>query len=146
MSLWPVDSSQLKTIKAQQDSGRNFDLPPNCLKNLDRQTVPRTEESPELSAKNMGYVWSGEQGLEVRVHSVSHCLCLAQQTFIKPLPFHLHGNCLPPLWSPKPLPPTPSSVFSWRWYLRGGLQPCRQVFSWVSPMYTLLNFCLIFSC
>ena len=34
--------------------------------------------------KYMGEVWWGEtwQGLEIRVHSVSHCLCLDQQTFV----------------------------------------------------------------
>ena len=49
-----------------KDSGRNFDFPPNCLKNkLDRGPVPRIELSPETSAKNMGLVSGEKQGLEM---------------------------------------------------------------------------------
>ena len=40
-----------------KDLGRNFDLPPNCLKNFDRGPVTGTELSPEIPAKNMDQVW-----------------------------------------------------------------------------------------
>lgn len=74
--------------------------------------------------------------------SVSHCLCLAQQTFA----FFLHVNYLPPLWYSKPLPPTSPFVFSWRWYLRCGLHHFGKVlsFSGLSHVYMLLNFHVIF--
>ena len=42
-----------------KDSGRNFDLLANCLKNLDRGPVIGIELSPEKSAKNMDQVWWG---------------------------------------------------------------------------------------
>ena len=45
---------------------------------------------------NMGWLWWGKLS-ETRVHSMSHFLCIAQQTFTKHLLFHLHVNCLPPL-------------------------------------------------
>lgn len=36
-----------------KDSGRNFDFPPNCLKNLGREPVRWIELSAETSAINM---------------------------------------------------------------------------------------------
>ena len=49
---------------------------------------------------------------------------------MKHLLFHLHVNCLLPLWSPKLLLPT-SLVFSWRWFWRWQFCP----FWWVAQCY-----------
>ena len=76
------------------------------------------------------------QVLEMRIHSVFWCLCIAWKNFCLPFSFHFHVNCLPPLWDPKSLLPASSFVFSRWWYLKLGLQPLGSVilFSWVSPV------------
>ena len=64
-------------------------------------------------------MWSGKFKAGPRGESVLHWFCWpSKHLFIKHLLFPLHGNCLPTLWSFKPLPSTPSLVFSWKWYLR----------------------------
>ena len=52
------------------------------------------------------------------------------------------------LWSPKPLPCTNFLIYIWKWCLRGKFQSFWWLTqcSWVSHMYTLLNFYLIFCC
>ena len=57
---------------------------PKLLKNLDEGPVPGTELSPEIICKEYGLRLVGEtpQSLEIRVHSESHCLHMAQQAFI----------------------------------------------------------------
>ena len=57
-------------------------------------------------------------------------------THIKPLLFHIHMNFFSPLWSPKPLPPTSSLVFSWELDLRALVLLLSYSFSWVFPKYT----------
>ena len=61
MSLWFVGYFKLKTIKTWPRSESNFDLFPDCLKNIQR-FVPGSGVS--------------------RVYSVFHCLCMTQQIFI----------------------------------------------------------------
>ena len=39
---------QTENYQGSKDSGRDFDLPPNCLENLDRGPVPQIELSPEI--------------------------------------------------------------------------------------------------
>ena len=56
-------------------------LPLSCLNNLDKGPVPGTEQSSEICAKNMGWVWWGNRG-NTRVQPVSHCFCIAQKTFV----------------------------------------------------------------
>ena len=70
------------------------------------------------------WVWWGDSvDLKVRVHSVP-CLCWPRKcSLTKQFLFYLHVNCLPPLWSAKPLPSTSSVAFSWRQSLRWGLWP-----------------------
>ena len=87
-------------------------------------------------------------GPEIRAHSVPCLRWPSKQSFTKPLLFHLHMNGLPPLSSPKPLTPTSSVAFSWRWYLRWGLRPFWPRFSVPGslPCIHLLNFYVIFSC
>ena len=46
-----------------------------------------------------------------------------KHVFTKHLLFYLHVSCLLPLWSPKPLTPTRSFVFSWICYLRWEFRP-----------------------
>ena len=51
-------------------------------------------------------------------------------------------NCLPPLWSSKPLLPNSSIVFSWRWYLRWGFGHLGELLSFpgLFHVYILLTF------
>ena len=42
-----------RNYQGPKDSGRNFALPPDCLKNLGRGPVRRIELSPEMSAMNV---------------------------------------------------------------------------------------------
>lgn len=113
----PAENSQ-----CPKDSGRNFDLPPSWLKNLDRRPVSRTELS--VICKEYGYVWSGNR-TGGRVHAVSHCVCLAQQTFTHQT-FVLPSSCELPFLPLKSQAPTSVSsfVFSCRWNLR---DPCIHV-------------------
>ena len=128
---------QAENTHGAADWGRNFELPPNCLKEF-RERVSGIALSPEISER----IWArggggnSREGLEIRVHSVSHCLCRAQQLFTKHLLFHFHVNYFPPLWCPKPLPSASFCVFSWKWYLRWDLWLFWWVtqFSMVSPM------------
>lgn len=88
-----------------KDSRANFDLPLNCLKNLDRGI----QLSLEILS-SMGWVW-WRKLLEIRLNSVARYLCITQHTFItKHLIFPLNANCLPPLWNSKALPSTFSFV------------------------------------
>ena len=63
---------------------------------------------------------------------------------MKHLLFHLHVNCLPPLWSPKPLLST-SLVFSWRWFWRWQFCPFWWVAQcyWSLPCIHVIKLCLI---
>ena len=92
----------------------------------------------------LGVVASQGNRGNIRVHPVSHCFCIAQKTFVyQHLLFRLHVNCLPHLWSPKPLTPTSFFVFSWRWYLKWGFQSfwgITHFFMGLSCVYMLLNF------
>ena len=59
--IWHVDYFELKTMEAQKTQ-EETDLPGNCLKNLDKGPVSRTEQSPEISAEIIGSVWWGPAG------------------------------------------------------------------------------------
>ena len=65
-----------------KDSGRNFELLPNCLKKLTQRACSRNRASHDGKDCGPGRLGETRQGLEIRVLSVSHYLCLAQQTFI----------------------------------------------------------------
>lgn len=116
-----------------KDSGRNLDLPPSWLKNLDRRPVPRTELSLVI-CKEYGYVWSGNRAWG-RVHAVSHFLCLAQQMFTHQT-FVFPSSCKLPFLPLKSQAPTSISsfVFSCRWNLK---DPCIHVIK------LLFNFLLL---
>ena len=91
--------------------------------------------------------WVNSQGLGLRVHCVSQQLCLAQQTFVSHLLFHLQVKCLFLLWSLKSLSPASSSIFSWRWYSGWRFHS----FCWVPKLFSSLSCmhviqCFIFSC
>lgn len=118
-----------------KDSGRNLDLPPSWLKNLDRRPVPRTELSLVI-CKEYGYVWSGNRAWG-RVHAVSHFLCLAQQMFTHQT-FVFPSSCKLPFLPLKSQAPTSISsfVFSCRWNLK---DPCIHVIK------LLFNFLLLTS-
>ena len=113
-------------VWAENNQGPKYSRPSKCLKEFTQRPGSRIEQSvEETSAENMGRGWKAEQSLEIRVHSVSPCIYRAQPTFLYQtfawpslgqLPSH-------PFWSPKPLPPTSSFVFNWRWYLRWGFHP-----------------------
>ena len=78
-------------------------------------------------------------GPGVQIHSMSHCLWAAQQTFVyQTFAFSFSCYCLPPLWYLKPLPPTFFFVLSWRWYWSWEFHSLWQVtqFSWVFLRYT----------
>ena len=124
----PAENSQ-----CPKDSGRNFDLPPSWLKNLDRRPVPRTELSLVI-CKEYGYVWSGNRAWG-RVHAVSHFLCLAQQMFTHQT-FVFPSSCKLPFLPLKSQAPTTISsfVFSCRWNLK---DPCIHVIK------LLFNFLLL---
>lgn len=68
---------ELKIIKAPNTQ----DLLSNCLKEFTQRPGSRIELSAETSAENMGRGWKAEQGLEIKVHSVSPCIYRAQPTF-----------------------------------------------------------------
>ena len=53
MSLWYANYFKLKTIQTQKTQGETLSSP-DCLKSLDRGSVPPVQISPEKSAKNMG--------------------------------------------------------------------------------------------
>ena len=73
---------QVENILGPKDSGRNTDLPPNCM-NLDRGLVPKIELSSEISANTMGQVWCGKLGRAYRSEFACVLLSLqAQETFI----------------------------------------------------------------
>lgn len=95
-----ADYFKLKTVKAQ-DSGRNSDLPSNCLENSDRGPIPGTEGQKRCMQRIRPGL--GGQLPEIRAHSASLSV---GPTFIH-LPinllFHLHVNCLPLLKSSTPL-------------------------------------------
>ena len=78
----------------------------------------------------------------------SHSLCLAQQTLVWYMfAFHVHINCLLPLWCPLLLPPTSSLALAEQWYYsRWGLWPFWQVFSFSGSLSCIhvINFHLIF--
>ena len=109
----------------------------------------------DLRTKQQLFVWSRqsehagtEQSLFVKI-SLCPIICAwpSKHLLITPLLFYLHVNCFLFLWSPKPLPPTPSFVFSWRCHLRGGFWSFLSQFSWVSPIWTCyFNFYLTSSC
>ena len=40
---------QAENNQGPKDSGRNFNLPPNCIKNEDRGPVPGREPSPQIT-------------------------------------------------------------------------------------------------
>ena len=132
-SSWPRAQTRVSCI-----GGRRFNL-------------WATRVSPEIPAKNMDWVVeeNSRQGLE---DQFTPCLIVSawpsKHLFTKRLLFYLHVNCLLPLWSPKPLPPTSSFGFSWRWYIRWGLLLFWWVtqFSWVSLIYNTIKLGSIFSC
>ena len=107
--FWHVYYFKLKTVKAQ-DSGRNSDLPSNCLENSDRGPIPGIEGQERCLQRIQPGL--GEQLPEIRAHSAS--LSVGPTNIHLPinLLFHLHVNCLPLLKSPTPLLPTSSLVFS----------------------------------
>ena len=134
-----------------EESGRNFDLPPNCLKEFRWRACSWSRVSPEGLAKNMGWkwweklcrAWRSESSLCPAVSSGS-----SKHLFIKHLLFHLHVHCLPPpLWS-QITTPTSSFVFSWRWFLRRRFWPLQRilVFLGLSHLYNWLHFSLTFFC
>ena len=69
----------------------------------------------------------------------SHSLCLAQQTLVWYMfAFHVHINCLLPLWCPLLLPPTSSLALAEQWYYsRWGFWP----FWWVTQFCFCFCFC-----
>lgn len=121
----------------------------SCLKNLDKEPGPRRWGSHQRGLQRCGW---GKWGLGRAWGQSTLCPSVSAQPskllFTLHLLFRLHVKCTSSLWSPKTLPQTSSFVFSWRGHLRWQLGPFWRLilFSWVSPMYTLLNFCVFFSC
>lgn len=106
-----------------EDSGRNFDLPRNCLKEFRWRTWSQNRAITRDICEEYGL---GVVGDTQRTEST---LCPnvsgrpSKHLFAKHLLFHLHFSCLPPFGSPKPLPPTFSFVFNRSWYLRWRVCP-----------------------
>ena len=133
--MWITYSGKQSRPKRRR---RNFDSLANCLEELDKGPVPRIELSPVVSAKNTGQrrpgtVWGvGQRGTEPWEQSPLLGPIVAawpsKYLFTKHL---LHVNCLPLLWSLKPLPPHPLLSLGWRWYLRWELWP----FWWVKSLF-----------
>ena len=97
-------------------SGENFDLPHNCLKNLDRGPVPRIELSPdscsEYGLDMVGGTVRDQSPLCVPLSLYGPAniyfpnVCFSISISIASLPFEV----------PNHYPQTSSFVFSWIWY------------------------------
>ena len=121
LSLCHADYFKLKTIKAQKTSEETLTSSPATysytLKGLLELLEGLLQLSIQWPAKNMGW-WSG--GNSSKAEKSESTLCplvsfwMAQIFVYQRFAFHLHVNCLAPIWTPKPLPLllTFSSVFS----------------------------------
>lgn len=88
MPFWPVDSFEVKMIKAQTDSRTGFYLSLNWLKKMKQEFC---------SMKRGVFV------LLLLFHKTS--LCMANMCLLNIGSSHLPMNCLPPHGSPRPEPP-----------------------------------------
>ena len=94
--MWIILSRKSQSPK---DSRRNIDFLPNYLKECGKWASSQKRATIRDLCKEhgLGCGWETHQDLEIRVHSVSHCLCTAQQTFIDqifalPSPCELHSS------------------------------------------------------
>ena len=116
MYPWPVDYCKLKTIKAQKTKEDILTLPLIALKNLENLLQNTAITWYICKESGIGVLGETLQSLEIRVYSVSHFLCVAQQTICLPsLCFPSSYECLPAFEVPNYHPTTSFSVFSWRW-------------------------------
>ena len=100
--------------QAPEDLGKNSDLPLNCLKAIQKEAL-----FPEQSyhQKYLQRIWAmcGEKTLKF-LNQPSHCVSLSlhgsANICLPDFAFNVPVDCLPHLWSPKPLPSTSSFVFS----------------------------------
>ena len=149
--IWYVYYFKLKIIKVQKTQEETLAFPQLPKKIFfDREPVPRTELPSEIFVKYMA--WCGGETLK-RLKSTLCTIVSAwprKHLFIKHLLFHLHVNFLPHLWNPKPLLPTPSFVFSWINIHDEGFGHLRELLIFPGSLscilYTLRNFCVMFSC
>ena len=140
---------QAENNQSPRDSGKNFDLLPNCLKEFRQRACSWNRAISRDLCKEYGLSMVGEtgQGLEIRVHSVSYCLCVAQRTFVYQT-FAFPSSCELPSSSLKSQTTTPNihlclqlkMVFKVRAL---AILASYSVFLGLSHVYTF-NFCLIF--
>ena len=131
-------SLTVENNQGPKDKGRNFDSLSNCLEELDKGPIPRIELSAVASAKNTGQKqpgtvagvgwWGTEPWEQSPLLGPTVPAWPSKYLFTKHL---LHVNCLPLLWSLKPLPPHPLLSLGWRRYLRWELRP----FWWVTSLF-----------
>ena len=72
-------SLELKIIKSQKTK-EGTDFHPKYLKEFKR--VPKGKSAKNMDSVDLCVRADSRWGLEIRGHSVSHCHCIAQQTFI----------------------------------------------------------------
>ena len=75
---------QAENNQSSKDWERNFSLPSNWVKEFRWRICSWNRAiSWDICKKyGLGVVGKTWQGLKIRVHFVSHCFCMAQQTFI----------------------------------------------------------------
>lgn len=119
--------------------------PKRCGRNSGRP-IPRRELSPQTTIAWRRWVDREESGkvCSLKCLSISHCLCMARQTFIIPVLFHFCVSCLPLLWGPTLAPLKSSFALSWSWYLKWKFLS----FGWVSShgpshVYIFITFLLL---
>ena len=94
-------------FKWTEDSGSfSCFLPLSCLRNLERGPGPERALSPERYPQRFWARCGGEHlsGPRDQSPTLYHTASVrpSKHLFTKHLLFHLHSNCLPPLWNPNP--------------------------------------------